>query len=440
MLRYREHNYEHSLEQTMNISHALGAQLRAARKLVLKKTPAIPIPVLSKEVSAAVDRITLRTIGGRDDVPESAKQFEDISLSRKEFSRHFINVIELMKGDDKITFLSTPPLKREFSHDVAEGFRLNQDYGLVLDPSELLIEGWEDQDYAEHWSDVRKALSKDINMVMGPGWEKSPECLRDVKHAKKLGIPVQKLVAQPLSRMDIEIRLQESAEELRQRGFDPPDFLGTLNGAVDQDYLSDVATGDFTTNETLKDPEKYVSDVVARTLQGRDESDNDGARQAGKISQPLFTELYVKAAKEQLDGKPMTYISTPITGGTKKFDLFEELGVNDKKEFDKNGKNRFVKDVIVANTNRAFRISESVRQRTNYGSVMDPSEITIPDWSQSHYAAHWDAVVKELASKVVLAPGWDFSTGCILELKRALDKGIPIEEIALNPLRLNDYE
>ena len=72
--------------------------------------------------------------------------------------------------------------------------------------------------------------------------------------------------------------------------------------------------------------------------------------------------------------------------------------------------------------------------------VMDPSEITIPEWSQSHYAAHWDAVVKELASKVVLAPGWDFSTGCVLELKRALDKGIPIGEVAVTQMSSGDVD
>ena len=78
-----------------------------------------------------------------------------------------------------------------------------------------------------------------------------------------------------------------------------------------------------------------------------------------------------------------------------------------------------MKDVIIRNTNQAFRISEGVRENQEVGMVMDPSEITIPEWSQSHYAAHWDAVVKELASKVVLAPGWDFSTGCVLELKES---------------------
>ena len=131
----------------------------------------------------------------------------------------------------------------------------------------------------------------------------------------------------------------------------------------------------------------------------------------------------------------MTYVSTPITGGRKKYELFEDLGITSKDEFDASGKKRFVKDVIVANTNRAYRISESLRDEGSRSMIMDPSEITIPEWSQSHYAAHWDAVVEHLASKVVLAPGWDFSSGCILELKRALDKGVSVEEVVMSPVQ-----
>lgn len=375
--------------------------------------------------------------------PEAASDYVDsleLGPSRSAFTETFIEAVKEHKGDGAITFLASPTARRSQSEHVAEGMRLDDGYGLVLDPGQLEVDGWSAKDYASHWNQVRETFSDDMKMVMAPGWQSSKGCKEAALHADSLGIPIIKLETQSLTRTDIEIRLAESEEELRQRGFEPPAFVETLNGAVDQKYLDDTATGDFTSDETLKDPISYVSDVVARTLNGKDEVDNDGARQAGKMPQPEFTKLYVEAALEQLDGRPMTYVSTPITGGRKKFELFEDLGVKDKTEFDKSGKKRFVKDVIVANTNRAYRISEAVRENQDYGMVMDPSEITIPEWSQSHYAAHWDAVVKELASKVVLAPGWDFSSGCILELKRALDKGVPVEEVALKPMASRELD
>lgn len=386
-----------------------------------------------------MDRIALRTTEGHDDFPKVSVKVRP-QAPRAEFTEKFIEQVRSRKGESPLTFLSSPLPKREQSHDMAEAMRLNPGYGVVLDPGELKVDGWSKADYVSHWSDVREAFSDEMQMVMGPGWEQSQECLVAASHAKSLGIPTMQLKARPLSRMDIEMRLTESEQELKARGFEPPNFVDTLNGAVDQKYLEDKATGDFTTDQQLKNPEKYVFDVVARTLNGRDDVENDGAKQAGKLSQPEFTRLYVESAKEQLDGQPMTYISTPITGGSRKYDLYRDLGVKDKSEFDQTGKKRFVKDVIVANTNVAFRIAESVRSEQGYGMVMDPSEITIPEWSQSHYAAHWDAVVKELASKVVLAPGWDFSSGCILELKRALDKGVPVEEVALMPVSSSELE
>ena len=404
-----------------------------------KKPSFQPSPVIRFTPMETVDRISRRATDGHDDVPKIAKRVELLS-SAEDFTQAFIDKIAEQKGDRPITFLSTPVHRKELSHQVAEGFRLNEDYGVVLDPSELVVDGWKSADYRRHWNEVRETFSKDMQMVMAPGWTENKHCLRAARHANSLGIPIKQLEEKPLSRTDIEIRLAESEAELRHRGFESPNFVDTLNGAVDQKYLDDKATEAFTSEQTLKDPKQYVFDVVARTLHGVDDVENDGAKQAGKIPQPEFTRLYVEAAKEQLNGQPMTYISTPITGGTKKFELFEELGIKDKSEFDESAKHRFVKDVIIKNTNQAFRISEGVRENQEVGMVMDPSEITIPEWSQSHYAAHWDAVVKELASKVVLAPGWDFSTGCVLELKRALDKGIPVGEIAVTQMSPGDVD
>lgn len=400
---------------------------------VIASSTRTPAAKMEATLLETVDLMSLRTILGRDDLPMVADKPLK-GLSRARFTKRFIETIAAKKGDGTLTFLATPRERHEQSHNVAEGFRLNPDYGMVLDPAELMVEGWSEKDYSDHWKAVRKAFAKDMKLVLGPGWERHPGCRESALQARELGIPALKVEVRDLDRTSIEMRLGEAEEELVKRGFKRPSFVSLLGGAVDQDYLADQATGDFTSDNTFKDPVGYVAEVVARTLRGRDESQNDGARQAGRLPQAEFTRLYVEQAKKQLGGSPMTYISTPITGGLKKFDLLERLGVSDKKDLDSKGKSRFVQDVILGNTHRAFRIAESVRLEPGYDKVMDPSEITIPEWSQSHYAAHWDAVVKELASRVVLAPGWDYSSGCILELKRALDKGIPIQEIKISEM------
>jgi hypothetical protein len=411
-----------------------------------KITPARLSPVFRAAVQAlpskapeSMDNVVLRTLEGHDDVPRLAPETE-VEVSRSQFTESFIDKITERMGEGGLTLLAAPRKRTGLSHHVAEAMRLSEGNGLVLDPAELNVSGWESTDYADHWVDVQEAFADDMRMVLAPGWSESDEVKASASHAQALGIPTLKLERIALDRMDIELRLAESEEELRQRGFEAPNFVETLNGAVDQDYLNDTATADFTTEQQLKDPVAYVSDVVARTLNGHDDVDNDGAKQAGKLPRAEFTKLYVEAALQQLNGQPMVYVSTPITGGSKKYDLLDQLGIKDKSEFDQSDKKRFVKDVIVANTNRAYRISESVRAQQTYGMTMDPSEITIPEWSQAHYAAHWDAVVEKLASKIVLAPGWDFSTGCILELKRGLDKGVPIEEVALVPLSMADRQ
>ena len=380
-------------------------------------------------VTEAVDKLSLQTIFGRDDVPDVPK-ISSSHIGRHKFTQKFIRSIAKQKGDQPITYICSPrpPESHEVDLHVAEGLRSEPKYGLVLDPTEMKVEGWSEQDYENHWNEVKKAFADDLTMVLGPGWEQTEKCKKQALAAVDMGVTVKQIGLHDLDEQSIRTRLQESTAELRGRGFQVDDLDKLLDGSVDQGYLQDTATGSFTSDQKLSDTVKYVRDVVHRTLNGRDESNNDGARRAGRIPRQQFTELYVEHALDQLQGRPMTYVSTPITGGHKKYDFLEDQGVSNKKELDSDGKKEFVQDVILANTNKVFRVAESLRFAEPH-PVMDPAEITIPEWSQADYAAHWDAVVEKLASKVVLVPGWQYSKGCILELQRAVRKGIPIQEI-----------
>lgn len=394
------------------------------------------IPRAVKAALKAVDRITLESLGSSTPTSKAtAVRARKVRLPRPEFTRRFIETLQQQKGTSTVTLLSGPRQRSsEQMSDIAGSLRTNPEYGVVLNASTLQVDGWHEEDYRDHWKEVRNALSDSMRMVLVPGWESSPQARTDARHARELGIPTFKVGIHDLDRTSIRHRLQQSTAELRARGFETVDLAEVLEGAIDETYLKDVATASFTTSEQLKDPESYVRAVVERTLQGRDDSDNDGARQAGRISQSDFTRLYVQETQKILNGRPMTYVSTPITGGRKKFDFLTEKGVLEKNQLDQQARNEFVAKVIQSNTDRVFHVAEALRQEPGHEVVMDPAEITIPEWSQAQYSAHWDAVVQHLASRIVLVPDWHLSQGCVLELNRALSKGIPIQEIRVDRL------
>ena len=394
------------------------------------------VPKAVRAALKAVDRITLQTLGGASNAAPAARiRPKKVQVSRPEFTRRFIETVQKQTGQAPVTLLSGPRDRcPEQMSDIAGSLRTSPEYGVVLNASTLQVKGWQADDYREHWKEVRSALADSMRMVLVPGWESSPEAVADARHAQSLGIATLKVGIHDLDRTSIRHRLQESTAELKARGFETVNLADLLEGAIDESYLKDVATASFTSQETFDDPEAYVRSVVERTLYGRDDSDNDGARQAGRISQPEFTRLYVQETQKILGGRPMTYVSTPITGGRKKYDFLSQKGVLDKGQLDSQSKQEFVSRVIQSNTDRVFHVAEALRQEPGHEVVMDPAEITIPEWSQAQYSAHWDAVVQHLASRIVLVPDWHLSQGCVLELNRALSKGIPIQEIRVDRL------
>lgn len=384
---------------------------------------------------SVVDSLTLQTVepGSRNGRVASKRT---VNVSREEFTQRFIDTLREKKGAGRLTYLTGPSNRpRQQRADAADALRTNPEYGLVVDNSSLKVKGWTPDDYFRHWSEVRQAFAKDMLVVMLPGWEKNQANVREAVDARDQGIPLVKIELRDLDRTTIHNRLEDSTRRLRSQGFETADLAAVLDGAIDESYLADVATSSFVSkDQDLPDPQAYLQEVVRQTLEGHDDTDSDGGRKGGKMPQPEFTRLYLQAAQKILNGRPMTYVSTPITGGRKKFDFLTQHGVHDKSELDAASKNQFVDKVITSNTNRVFHVAEALRMESEHAMVMDPAEITVPEWSQAQYSAHWDAVVHHLAAKIVLVPDWDLSQGCVLELNRALSKGIPIQEIRIAPV------
>lgn len=176
--------------------------------------------------------------------------------------------------------------------------------------------------------------------------------------------------------------------------------------------------------------------AALQTLAGRD----DVPEEFAEISSPLsltreeFTQQFIGACREFANGRPITYMSTPVTGGTRKYDFLADRGKRSKSQLAEQEQADFARDVIGGNTDQAFSIAECLRDVPELGLVMDPSEISMPGWTQQMYLEHWLDVVHQLADRVVVAPGWEVSKGCVYEVRDALEKGVPVETAHGKPL------
>lgn len=121
------------------------------------------------------------------------------------------------------------------------------------------------------------------------------------------------------------------------------------------------------------------------------------------------------------------YVSTPITGGNRLYDFLAEKGVTSKKELSIEDIPAYNSKVITANCSRAKQIAREVRRSGQ--DAIEPAAISLPGWCQTKYNQHWTEVVRDLPlSKVVVCDGWQLSYGCLLEVRVALDRGIPVED------------
>ena len=141
----------------------------------------------------------------------------------------------------------------------------------------------------------------------------------------------------------------------------------------------------------------------------------------------LVTDLMVDSIKQRCHGKKATYVSTPITGGDRLFQFLEKHGVKSKKELDPATKADYAKEVIQANCEHAAGVNKEHRAAGE--TCLEVSSIAMPEWNQINYNEHWTEVVRDAPlEKVLVCDGWQLSYGCLLEVRNALDKGIPVTD------------
>jgi hypothetical protein len=183
----------------------------------------------------------------------------------------------------------------------------------------------------------------------------------------------------------------------------------------------------------------YVAKKVAQTMIGHDLSRrvmDEAQRTLAKMEQPVATDALVKSLAQDM-GHEAIYVSTPITGGTRYFNFLEQQGASSKEQLNQGQLTAYNMQVIAVNCNNAAKVADGLREQGH--SAIEPSAISLPGWSQTQYNSNWMKVVNDLpSSKMLVCDGWEASYGCLLEVRSAFDKGIPVVDQHQRPISRED--
>ncbi len=114
----------------------------------------------------------------------------------------------------------------------------------------------------------------------------------------------------------------------------------------------------------------------------------------------------------------ITYLSTPITGGSLLYNTLKNGFVVNKK---------IMREIVDANKERTI---QSVGSLKTFGILekyyIDPSQVGNMGWEQAEYHYFWSQVIEKFSNRIILLDGWEYSNGCSIEYKVGLELGIDV--------------
>lgn len=158
------------------------------------------------------------------------------------------------------------------------------------------------------------------------------------------------------------------------------------------------------------------------------------AQELAEIPQADTTKQVLANLSAETASHRTVYVSTPITGGERLYDFLEAHGASAKSELkDSRDIQAYGREVVKANVHRAEKRAEQLRKSGLL--VINPTAVSIPQWGQTEYNRNWVEVLSKInLAAVMLCPGWQLSYGCLLEVRTALDRGIPVNDEKNRPL------
>jgi hypothetical protein len=132
------------------------------------------------------------------------------------------------------------------------------------------------------------------------------------------------------------------------------------------------------------------------------------------------------------DRRDACYISTPITTGPEFVAWWRAQG-STLDRHDPAYQDEI--DLVVRRNIEAVRPLVGLVEHTLGRPVIDPTRLgPIAAWEQPDYHEFWVRVIQRFAETVVLADGWQYSSGCSLEFAAAVVAGLPTLDATLQRL------
>lgn len=157
------------------------------------------------------------------------------------------------------------------------------------------------------------------------------------------------------------------------------------------------------------------------------------SRELAEAPQQQTTKAVLQNLTAETKDYKTVYVSTPITGGQRLYDFLEERGVASKNELPPADRAAYAREVVKANVRKAEKRAEQLR--SSGMAVINPTAVAIPKWGQTDYNRNWVEVLSKInLAAVMLCPGWQLSYGCLLEVRTALDRGVPVNDEKNRPV------
>lgn len=94
--------------------------------------------------------------------------------------------------------------------------------------------------------------------------------------------------------------------------------------------------------------------------------------------------------------------------------------------------------VIAPNREDVVPLVDFLRSRLD-DPVIDPTSLEdVPGWEQFDYHHFWTEVIHRYVHTAVFAEGWEYSSGCVLELAAALSAEVKVRTADFNELALEE--
>lgn len=130
--------------------------------------------------------------------------------------------------------------------------------------------------------------------------------------------------------------------------------------------------------------------------------------------------------------RSIVYISQPITTGRPYLRLREALGQTSPSPA---VETRIRAEAMAENRRQTRELVARVRTVFEHERpVVDPSDYEDEVLDQEDFHGLWSEIIRLYTAVVVLADGWQYSTGCSIEFAAALEVGLPLLDDGLRPM------